>query len=81
MGKCCSYSAMHKKRYKFYFQDFYAQKSIKKLFSMKKSKELEEINQLAPITNMTRFYHKLKTRCYQLMQDLQMTFKIDFNHI
>ena len=27
------YSAMHKKRYKFYIQDFYAQKSLKICFS------------------------------------------------
>ena len=32
--KWVSYSAMHKKRYKLYIQDFYAQKSHKKLFSM-----------------------------------------------
>ena len=32
------YSAMHKKRYKFYNQDFYAQKSLKKLLSIKNPK-------------------------------------------
>ena len=29
------YSAMHEKRYKFFFQDFYAQKSHKFFFSMR----------------------------------------------
>ena len=56
-----------------------------KFFFHEESKELEEMKQLAQITdilvNLTRFYHKLKTRCCQLMQDLQMALKIDFNQI
>ena len=54
-------------------------------FFHEESKELEEMKCLAPISdilvNLTRFYHILKNMCCQMMQDLQMTLKIDFTHI
>ena len=72
---------MHKKRYKPYIEDFDAQKLLKELFSMRNPKSWKKLKISDILINLTRFYHKLKTRCCQKIQDLQMTLKIVFNHI
>ena len=48
-----NYSAMHKKRYKLYIEDFYDQKLLKKLFSMKNPKSWKKWS-IAPI--LRHFY-------------------------
>ena len=78
---------MHKKRYKFYLQDFYAQKSLESFFY----EEIQRVKRNKVISTNHRHlcqYDQILSKIENqglsidgIMDDLQMTLEMDFDNI